>query len=217
MKKVLALVLALLMAIPAFAFADVDLSGMTLEDLQALRKQVDAAIASLQVQSGEVLTKATRRSPAAVGQMVEITSSYFSHYTATFDVTINEIYRGAAYDELMKGRYDGPEPQEGNEYIAAKVTVKFVRIDEIDEAKAGTDDPNVSVDAVGNFESFDENGAEYDNINYSIQDLPELKSLYEGGETTGYFRFEVRKDDPAPYLVYEPFMFCDDQVWFAIK
>lgn len=217
MKKVLALVLALLMAIPAFAFADVDLSGMTLEDLQALRKQVDAAIASLQMESGEVLTKATRKSPAAVGQMVEITSSYFSHYTATFDITINEIYRGAAYDELMKGRYAGPEPQEGNEYIAAKVTVKFVRIDEIDEAKAETDDPNVSVDAVGNFDSFDESGAEYDNINYSIQDLPELKSLYEGGETTGYFRFEVRKDDPAPYLVYEPFMFGDDQVWFSIK
>lgn len=217
MKKVLALVLALLMAIPAFAFADVDLSGMTLEDLQALRKQVDAAIASLQVQSGEVLTKATRRSPAAVGQTVEITASYYDRYTATFDVTINEVYRGAAYDELMKGRYDGPEPQEGNEYIAAKVTVKFVRIDEIDEVKAGTDDPKASVDAISNFDSFDESGAEYDNVNYSIQDLPELKSLYEGGETTGYFRFEVRKDDPAPYLVYEPFMSSNDQVWFTIK
>lgn len=217
MKKVLALVLALLMAIPAFAFADVDLSGMTLEDLQALRKQVDAAIASLQVQSGEVLTKATRKSPAAVGQMVEITSTYLSYYTATFDVTINEIYRGAAYDELMKGRYAGPAPQEGNEYISVKVTVKFVRIDEIDEVKAGTDDPKVSVDAISNFDSFDESGAQYDNVNYSVDDLPELKPLYEGGETTGYFRFEVRKDDPAPYLVYEPFMFGNDKVWFSIK
>lgn len=217
MKKILALVLALLMAIPAFAFADVDLAGMTLEDLQALRKQVDAAIASLQMESGEVLTKATRKSPAAVGQTVEITSSYLSYYTVTFDVTIDEFYRGAAYDELMKGRYGGSAPQEGNEYVAAKVTVKFVRIDEIDEAKAGTDDPNVSVDAISNFESFDENGAEYDNINYSIQDLPELKSLYEGGVTTGYFRFEVRKDDSSPYLVYEPFMFGDDKVWFSLK
>lgn len=217
MKKILALVLALLLAVPAFAFADVDLAGMTLEDLQALRKQVDAAITAIQAESGSIVTKATRRSPAAVGQTVEITSSYFKKYTATMDITVDELYRGAAYDDLMKGRYAGNEPQDGNEYIAVKVTVKFVRIDEIDEVAAGTDDPSITVDAIMNFGTYDNAGAEYDNVHYSVSDLPELKSLYEGSETTGYFRFEVRKDDPAPYLVYTPFAFGNDSVWISLK
>lgn len=41
--------------------------------------------------------------------------------------------------------------------------------------------------------------------------------VYEGGETTGYFRFEISKDDPAPYLVYTPLIFGDDKVWITLK
>ena len=217
MKKILAFMLVLLLALPAFACADVDITGMTLEELTQLRSQIDAAIAAMNAESGAVLTNATRKSPAAVGQTVEITTSYFGQYTVTMAVTVDEFYRGAAYDELMTGRYAGIAPQAGNEYVAVKVTVKFLRIDEIDIEAAGTDDPQMTVDAILSFSTYNSIGTEYDNIHYTISDLAELRSLYEGGETTGYFRFEIRTDDPAPFLVYKPIMFGDDSVWITLQ
>lgn len=217
MKKILAFMLVLLLALPAFACADVDITGMTLEELTQLRSQIDAAIAAMNAESGAVLTSATRRNPAAVGQTVEITASYFSQYTVTMAVTVDEFYRGAAYDELMTGLYAGSDPRDGNEYVAVKVTVKFLRIDEIDVETAGTDDPEMMVDAIFNFTTYDSSGAEYDNIHYSITELAELRSLYEGAETTGYFRFEIRQDDPAPYLVYEPVLYGDATAWITLQ
>lgn len=154
----------------------------------------------------------SRRNPAAVGQAVSIDASR-SGLDYTMTVVVDEFYRGDDYAKLMDGK--GKKATDGYEYVAAKVTVTFESINYIQSSVLGTDDPEIMVDSIFNFDSYSNSGAKYDNVHYSISGKKELSYVYEGASTTGYFQFEVAEDDPAPMLVYEPEH--DQKVFISLK
>lgn len=170
-----------------------------------------------EIESKGILYESSRRNPAHVGQCVEIETSYLDHYTAVMRVTLDDFYRGESFQSESAGVYMPDLNFENGEYVAAKVTVEFVELKSIDVEKAGTDDPEIMVDAVMNFNTFDSSGAQYDNVNYNFGNKKGLKSLREGGKTEGYFMFEIYSDDAAPYLVYTPGLFGGTEVWFALN
>lgn len=216
MKKIIALVLAVMLGFCTLALAEapsIDLSSMSLEQLTALRAQVDAAIQNLQAAAPptDQLESATRKAPATVGQTVKLAvKAYSMSYTVL--VTLEEIYRGKEYDKLMKKRYKPELTSSDDEYIAAKVSVTFLSLEESEE-----DDPQLLVDAIFNFKSYDSNGAQYDNVHHGVSDEAELKPIYEGATTEGFMQFEIKKSDPAPYLVYTPDMFEKTAAWFRLS
>lgn len=216
MKRLTALVLVLCQIFILSAQAEsVDLSGMSLEQLIQLKSNINGAIALAEAGT-DVLDSATRKSPAAVGQSVTVSASQGSKYSYTMLITVDEFYRGDAFTALMSGKHV-QEAGEGRENVAVSVTVTFVSLDSIDAEKAGTDDPDVAVNAIFNFETYTSDGAEYDNVHYDVPDTEALTNLYEGATTSGYFYFEANTDDPAPYLVYNPSSFGEDTVWISLK
>lgn len=164
------------------------------------------------IKSKNQLIPNSRKNPATVGQTVIIKAAE-KHLEYTLSATVDEFFRGNDYINLVGS---APKtPSEGCEYVAVKVTVKFESIDYINAALLGTDDPQIDVDSIFDFNSFTSDGSEYDNVHYSINGFRELKSIYEGASTTGYFQFEIYKDDPAPLLVYEPVY--KNKVWFTLR
>ena len=143
----------------------------------------------------------SRRNPATVGQVVNIDASR-SGLDYTMSVVVDEFYRGDDYVKLMDGKVK--TASEGYEYVAVKVTVTFESINYIQPSVLGTDDPEIMVDSIFRFRSYSETGSKYDNVHYSVSGKKELSYVYEGASTTGYFQFEIAKDDAAPMLVYEP-------------
>ena len=216
MKRVIALVLVMMLGFCTASLAEapsIDLSSMSLEQLTTLREEVDAAIQKLQASKSptDQLESATRKAPATVGQTVKLSvETYNMSYTVL--VTLEEVYRGEAYEKLMKKRYKPELTNSENEYIAAKVSVTFLSIEESEE-----DDPELLVDAIFNFKSFDSNGAQYDNVHYGVSDEAELKPIYQGATTEGFMQFEIMKSDPAPYLVYTPDMLEETAAWFRLS
>lgn len=145
--------------------------------------------------------KNSRRNPAVVGQVVKIDASRRG-LDYTMSVVVDEFYRGDDYTKLVNGKKK--TASDGYEYVAVKVTVTFESINSIQPDVLGTDDPEILVDSIFKFNSYSETGSKYDNVHYSVSGQKELSYVYEGASTTGYFQFEVSKDDSAPMLVYEP-------------
>lgn len=170
-----------------------------------------------EIESVGMLYESSRRNPAHVGQCVEIETSYLDHYTAVMRVSLDDFYRGERFQSEIAGEYMPELSFENGEYVAVKVTVEFVELKSINAEKAGTDDPEIMVNEVMNFNTFDSSGAQYDNVNYTFGNKKGLKSLREGGKTEGYFMFEIYSDDAAPYLVYKPELFGNTEVWFALN
>lgn len=154
----------------------------------------------------------SRKNPASIGDIVEIDASRRG-LDYTMSVVVEEFYRGKKYDDLV-GKYRKSAP-EGSEYVAVKVTVCFQRINSIIESVVGTNDPEISVDAIFDFSSYSSAGSKYDNVHYSITGMKDLTDVFEGAKTTGYFQFMIDVDDPAPMLVYEPEY--DQRVWISLK
>jgi hypothetical protein len=207
-------VMALSLQVAYAAPQTIDLDTMTKEELTALDNNVHAALARITV-PGEVLTKAARKSPAYVGQTVELAvHSYSMDYTVR--VTLLEVYRGGKFNELVKGKYLADLSSPEKEFIAAKVSVTFVSIESIDTKAANSDDPELMIDAIMSFKTYNGDGAQYDNVHYGVSDMPEVKPIREGATTEGYMYFEVDKNDASPFLVFLPDMFGEQEAWFTL-
>ena len=154
----------------------------------------------------------SRRNPASVGQVVNIDASCRG-LDYTMSVVVDEFYRGNDYMRLVNG--NPKTASNGYEYVAVKVTVTFESINSIQPDVLGTDDPEIMVDSIFNFASYSETGSKYDNVHYSVSGQKDLSHVFEGASTTGYFQFEVSKEDPAPMLVYEPER--DQRVFISLK
>lgn len=215
MKKLFACLLALALYLPLAAFAEIDLSGMTYNELLSLRSEIDRALSNFDTASSSVVSTATRRVPAHIGQTVELHVTEDPGFDFVIRITVNDFFRGDSFSSLMIDRYN-PAPRDGYEFVAVKVTVEFIDVTNIDIALTGTDDPELLLNAISSFDLYNSNGAKYDSVRYSISDLPELNSMFEGGISTGYFRFEVLADDPAPYLVYTPVYLGDHSAWISL-
>lgn len=156
--------------------------------------------------------KNSRKQPAYVGESIAINAKR-DGLTYAMRVKVDNFYRGDEYKSLV-GKYSKSAPY-GSEYVAVKVTVCFEQIIEINERILGTDDPEISVDAIFEFDTYTSSGTRYDNVHYSITGFKELTDIYEGASTTGYFHFMIDADDPAPLLVYEPEH--GQKVWISLK
>lgn len=154
----------------------------------------------------------SRKNPAHVGETLGIQVKE-NNITYTMQVTVEEFYRGDDYTNLVGD--SGRKASEGCEYVAVKVSVLFKSIDAIDVNALGTDDPQISVDEVFNFDTYTADGSQYDNVHYTIRNQKKLTNVFEGANTTGYFEFEIMKDDPAPMLTYEPNY--NQRVWISLK
>lgn len=218
MYRALAVLILLCLSICSFAYAEpqtIDLDVMTADELTALQSSVDAALRALSSDSAEVLTSASRKEPAHVGQTVQMKTEN-ADIAFTVNVSLLGIYRGDAYVELTDGKYmfqSEPSSSDG-EMMAAHISVEFVGIDKI---IGDNDDPPLKVDKAMNFSLYTSDGTRIDSIKYDIQDLPSLQEIFEGATTEGYMYFEVDKNDDAPFLVYKPIMFDDPSAWFSLK
>lgn len=182
-----------------------------LADPESVETEIEAVLATIR-SKGAADKANSRRNPACVGEPIEIKASR-EGLNYTMEIVVDEFFRGEKYDELMIDRYLH-DPSADCEYVAVKVTVTFKSIDSINEMRLGTDDPEIRVDAISSFESYSASGARYDNVHYSVSGMKELSYVYEGASTTGYFQFEIAKDDPAPMLAYEPEY--NQKVWVSL-
>lgn len=149
----------------------------------------------------------SRKNPGEIGEKQRIIVKK-SGSECTMQVTVDEFYRGEDYIALVG---DGAKhTDDEHEYVAVKVTAEFIRINNA----VGNADPEIVVDEIFDFKSYNSSGAKYDNVHYAIPGMKELTSVYEGASTTGYFQFEIEKSDPAPMLVYEPEY--DKKLWFSL-
>lgn len=174
--------------------------------------QEDEAIENIRHMLSQVTyagpTANSRMEPGRVGEKERITLND-NGMEYTMQVVVDEFYRGEEYIALVGN--NAKVAAEGYEYVAVKVTVEFLRIDK----RSGDIDPEIAVDEVFDFKSYHSSGAKYDNIHYTIRGMKTLTSIFEGASTTGYFQFEIEKDDPAPLLVYEPEY--DERIWISLS
>ena len=181
-------------------------------------KSLDEAVQSLESILSTVKEKEpdplpnSRKNPANIGEKVYVQAEK-NGLEYTMSVKVDEFYRGNSYVEFAGD--SAKEATENTEYVAVKVTITFESIDSINVGKIGTDDPEILVDEVWHFNSYTSGGTRYDNVHYSIRGKNQLMNVFEGASTTGYFQFEVNKDDPAPMLVYEPEYDC--RAWLSLK
>ena len=180
------------------------------EYVEALRNQFK--LISEPVPNSDPALPNSRRNPATIGQPVSINVSR-PGLNYTMRVVVDEFYRGSDYTSFV-GDYCKTAASDC-EFVAVKVTVTFESINSIRSSVLGTDDPEIYVDAIMHFSSYSKEGTEYDNVHYSIYGMKKLTNVYEGASTTGYFQFEISKDDPAPILVYEPEI--DQKVFISLQ
>lgn len=178
MKKLIALVLVALFLIPMIAFADVDLSRMSLEDLISLDNQVINAI-----QNFNVGDKGTRENPYVVGDSVETTNYENASLTIKFIeyIPAEEV----TYDLREKAAYTW---QIGE----AKVDIaKFmVRLN-----RHGTWSDDLSV-YCSQFSAYD---SEFISVEHDY--ARGLGDIAEG--TAGYQYVVLLESDNVRYLVYD--------------
>lgn len=151
----------------------------------------------------------SRKNPAPlnVAQNYVKTSEIFDEYNYTVSVKVMEIVRGeSAYAALNAKGSAYPEPDEGYEYLNAKIAFSVIQT---------KDDFSVEP-SQSQFTSFTSNNEECpDNMWASIK--PRLEgALYEGGNTEGWITVMVKKDDPAPKLAYGLDYNGANGIWFAL-
>ena len=203
MKKAAVIFLTLILCFPAFASAtDIDLSGLTTEELIVLKNKVEAVLSTAQ-NSGSDVVITSRKNPAAIGQPV-VFQSQQNGYKALIQIVVHNVFRGKEVATIGKTLNDfGLNDKEKDEHIAVDVSVEFLHIEELDENKAKTDDPQLEI-SVHNFKIISGDGTLYDNASIYTGGVDMLSSIYEGATTQGYLLFAIKKADAAPNLLYSP-------------
>lgn len=205
MKKVLALVLALMM-LGCCTFAEtrtIDLESMTREELLELKDEIQAEISSraINTEEGEAY-EATRKDPAPIGAKIRTGAS---EYSADYilDVTITNVIRGDAAWKLMKklNRWSD-KPSSAEEYV-----VVYMQMDAIDSE----DDQQIDISSY-DFTFVSDDGLEYGRSVYGV--TPEIKSLYAGASNVCAIACIVNKDDQAKLVYNEGY---DNAKWFDLN
>lgn len=147
----------------------------------------------------------TNPAPLNTAQTVNY-KDYFDSYNATVSVT--EVLRGSgAWTKIKAANMFNDEPKPDHEYILAKikVTVNSVK-----------DDAAFNISSV-NFDAFDANNAEYNNMTFVVTPDPALNGqMYSGSTKEGYVAFEVRTDDAAPKMVFGADYNGSGGAWFKL-
>ena len=151
----------------------------------------------------------SRLNPVPIGTAQEYTysSEIFPQDGYTTSAKIIEIVRDEqAYEDLLNLSKYYPEPDDGYEYINAKIAFSVI------DTKS-----DFSIFATGSsFHSYTSNNEECPQ-NYHTSIEPSLSgNLYSGGKAEGWATFMVKKDDPNPKLAYGLDIDGAGGIWFAL-
>ena len=203
MKKLFALLLAILL-LAGSALAEpktYDLEAMTLDELTALRSEVESAIIKAYAQTAAY--PATRAQPAPIGAAVRYDGSSYMNKAVT-DLTVVEVIRGAQALQMIRSwNTFNPHPANGEEYIVILVRAAAVA------AQTGVQAEVYDYD----FTLISADGAEYEYA-YAADSPQELTALYEGASCEGYVVGLVKEDD-SPLMVY--LKDSDTPLWFDLN
>lgn len=149
----------------------------------------------------------SRRSPAPIGKTVRAEwSDRKGSYTA--DIALKEIVRGYEAWHLIKetNRFNDP-PEEGYEYILAKINFKYLIGPGID----------IQYNAYKNsFTAVLSIGKDYKRVS-AVLPFPELNVyLYPGASAEGWAVFQVEKTDVKPLLTFGRDNNGEGGVWFKL-
>lgn len=150
----------------------------------------------------------SRLTPAPIGesQFIKI-SNYSEEYTAT--VEVKETIRGTKAMKRLKNTNEfwNDEPEDGYEYIIAKINVA------IDNVKG---DKAIDINQY-DFDCYSANNVKYDDWFTIVTPEPALStSLYSGANTTGYVVFKVLETDEAPKIVFGQKYDGTGGIWFSL-
>ncbi|PLT33498.1 hypothetical protein [Bacillus sp. V5-8f] len=124
-----------------------------------------------------------------------------------FNLTVNEVVRGDAAFQKLKGMNEFNEPApEGYEWVLAKAKVKFLESD--------TQDLAFHIDGIMNFEMVSESGDIYSGDLTATTEPDFSFEMYVGNEKEGYIAHLVKTGEKAQ-LRYDEMM--DGQVFFNLQ
>lgn len=151
----------------------------------------------------------SRTNPAPIGttQACIKSSDWLEEDNYTVEMRVTEFVRGdAAYEALKEKSPVYDEPEEGYEYLNAKIAFSVV-----------STKGDFSIEpSQGQFKSFTSNNEECPYVMWTSVDPYLTGSLYEGGNTEGWITVMVKKDDPSPKLAYGLDYNGAGGVWFAL-
>lgn len=185
MKKLIALLIVLLL--PAFAAAEVDLGSMSIQELNNLQRNVIKAI-----QATSTAEKGTKENPLVMKES-GVTNKYSDDViTVQF---VAETKAGEASKRLIdKAIYDW-EYDDPNEVDILQFMLTY----------------NKASDWSDSLSCYDSSFFAYDS-NFIAIELPSAKAMSEIAEgTSGYKYIAVYPEDDITYIVYE------NRLWFKIK
>lgn len=127
------------------------------------------------------------------------------NYSAS--VRVLDVIRGkSAWDILYKDNMFNSEPEEGYEYIIAKVALSLLSKETEGTISASSYD----------FNFYSSNNEEYSQV-FVVKDNMLDTNLFPGGNSEGYVVGLVKKDDPAPKLVYNLEYNGTGGIWFSLQ
>lgn len=148
----------------------------------------------------------SRQSPAPIGTIQSIqVENYSEKYNAS--AVVVEAVRGADAWEMIKAANQfNSAPEEGMEYIVAKVRVS---INSVSEDKA------ISLSEFS-FDTYSADNVEYSRA-FAVDPSPEFSgNVFAGGTLEGYITLQVNISDPAPKLVFGAKYDGSGGIWFSL-
>lgn len=158
--------------------------------------------------------KYSRTNPAPIGtaQSIALTTSDSNWETVTYNatVTLNEVWRGEEAAKILKEANDfwNDDPEEGKEYVLAKVTVGVKNVSK---------DMAISI-SEGKFDFYSTDFVKYNNTSFLV--MPEKASIntniYDGGSVTGYIAKEINAGDSTPSVAFGQEYDGTGGIWFSL-
>lgn len=148
-----------------------------------------------------IASATTRKQPAPIGSEV-VYAIFINEFQAIVSVKVEETFRGQSYENLdaHESLFGKTEPKPGKEYIAAKIKVSYLSVDNLSNLNM---DPMLRVSVRSGFDLISSSGRRYDNTLGYLTNYPGFLDVYEGASTTGYIFAEIDEGDD-PVLSYIP-------------
>lgn len=151
----------------------------------------------------------SRTNPAPINtiQTYSKNDDWYKEDNYSAAVRVLEVVRGEkAWTEIKKDNMFNEEPKDGYEYVLAKVAVSILSKEEDGTVNASTYD----------FKFYSGNNEEYEQV-FVVKKDSLSTNLFPGGNAEGYVVGLVKKDDPAPKMVYQIEYNGTGGIWFDLK
>ncbi len=152
----------------------------------------------------------SRNNPAPLNtvQTYTKTNDWFEDDNYSVAVRVLETVRGeAAWNMIKEANSFNQEPKDGYEYVLAKIAFSVLSVKNDGAVNANSFD----------FDCFSGNNEEMEIAPVVGPDPSFDGKVYAGGSTEGWITVMVKKDDPAPKLVYGLDYNGTGGIWFALQ